>query len=182
MAWFNPDSFARGLVAKGHSEDTANGAAWREGVDRLEQAIKAGSSHAFETTLGGNTIPERLQAASSTHRVVIWFAGLDSPEHHLRRIEERVARGGHDIPEAKVRERYHTSRANLIALLPVFTRLQVYNNSVDAVPGQSMPDPQLVLQVADGEVLVPSDVAGLRSVPDWAKPIVQAALKLSESR
>lgn len=182
MTWFNPDSFARDLVRKGYGEQTANAAAWREGLDRLEQAIETGSSHAFETTLGGNTIPELLRAASSTHRVVIWFAGLDSPEHHLRRIEERVARGGHDIPEPKVRERYHRSRANLIDLLPDLTRLQVYDNSIDAEHGQSMPDPQLVLQVEDGEVVVPSDVAGLRAVPDWAKPIVQAALKLTESR
>lgn len=182
MTWFNPDTFARDLVRKGYSEATANGVAWREGFDRLEQAIERGRSYAFETTLGGNTIPQRLRTASLTHRVVIWFAGLDSPEHHLRRIGERVARGGHDIPEAKVHERYHRSRANLIDLLPHLTRLQVYDNSVDAEPGQPMPDPQLVLQAEDGKVVVPSNVAGLRTVPDWAKPIVQASLKLSESR
>lgn len=179
MPWFNPDSFARDLVREGHSEHMVNGTAWREGLERLEHAIETGSNYAFETTLGGNTIPERLRAASSTHRVVIWFAGLDSPEHHLRRIEERVARGGHDIPESKVRERYDRSRANLISLLPNLTRLQVYDNSVDAEPGQPMPDPQLVLQVDDGQVVVPSDVAGMRAVPDWAKPIVQAARKLT---
>ena len=33
----------------------------------------------------------------------IWFVGLSSPELHMARVRSRVARGGHDIPEEKLR-------------------------------------------------------------------------------
>lgn len=154
----------------------ANAEAWQEGMRRLEIAIGEKRSHAFETTLGGNSIPAKLREASATHDVLMWFCGLDSPEHHLTRVQQRVARGGHDIPEAKIRERYVASVTNLIALLPQLTRLQVYDNSIDAIPGQPMPNPRLLLQLDHGRITWPRDVPALRQTPDWAKPILEAAL------
>ena len=54
LAWFNPDAFARELrAAAGGSVEKANGAAWREGMRRLDAALAGGGSYAFETTLGG---------------------------------------------------------------------------------------------------------------------------------
>ena len=50
--------------------------------------------------------------------VRVWYVGLSSPELHLARVRARVAKGGHDIPEAQVRARYDSSRLNLIRLLP----------------------------------------------------------------
>src|SRR5580765_5280921 len=126
--WFNPDDYTRDLLAtSGCTLAEANAEAWQEGLRRLEFAIANGRHYAFETTLGGNTIARKLREASATHDVLMWFCGLDSPEHHMARIKFRVSRGGHDIPEAKVRERYLSSRANLIALLPSLARLQVYD-------------------------------------------------------
>ena len=104
----------------------------------VEQAIANGHDYAFETTLGGNTIPATLLKAAVSHAVLMWFCGLDSPEHHLARVRFRVSQGGHDIPEVKIRERYIASIQHLIALLPSLTRLHVYDNSVDAIVGQAL--------------------------------------------
>ena len=177
-AWFNPDDYARDLLAApGCSPTEANAEAWQEGMRRLEIAIAEKHSHAFETTLGGNSIPAKLREATATHEVLMWFCGLDTPEHHIARVRQRVARGGHDIPEAKVRERYITSIANLIALLPLLARLQVYDNSIDAVLDQPMPNPRLLLQMEHRRIAWPRNVQGLREIPDWAKPIMEAALE-----
>ena len=117
IPWFNPDTFTRELVAAtGSPLADANAAAWQEGLRRLNAAIAHGEDYAFETTLGGNTIAARLGDASESHDVLMWFCGLDSPEHHMARVRLRVSHGGHDIPEAKIRERYRTSIANLIRL------------------------------------------------------------------
>lgn len=179
LTWFNPDSFARDLVnALDCTQEEANSLAWRTGMDQLEQAIAQGRDYAFETTLGGNTIPARLREAAASHDVLIWFTGLDSPEHHLARIRFRVSHGGHDIPEAKVRERYQSSRLNLITLLPYLAQLQVYDNSVDASAGQPIPNPRLLLQMENGKVAWPVDIESLRTIPDWAKPIMEAALSM----
>jgi predicted ABC-type ATPase len=92
-------------------------------------------------------------------------------------VRARVRKGGHDIPEADIRRRYKHSRLNLIELLPKLTALRVYDNSAPADPtaGQT-PTPRLVLQLDHRKIVGPND---LSRTPDWAKPIVAAALKLA---
>jgi predicted ABC-type ATPase len=67
-------------------------------------------------------------------KVRMWFLALSSPELHLARIASRVAKGGHDIPEAKVRERFASSRANLTKLLPKLKELLIFDNSLEGDP------------------------------------------------
>ncbi|WP_297833460.1 hypothetical protein [Thermomonas sp.] len=179
MDWFNPDTFTRQLIeATGSPLADTNAAAWQEGLRRLEAAIANGTNYAFETTLGGNTIAGKLREAARTHDVVMWFCGLDSPEHHIARVRYRVSRGGHDIPEAKIRERCVASIKHLAALLPHITQLHVYDNSIDAIAGAPTPDPCLLLQMKSGQITWPMDADTLRQTPDWAKPILEAALQL----
>lgn len=176
-AWFNPDDYARDLLAtSGCTPVEANAEAWQEGMRRLVSAIENGHNHAFETTLGGTTVAATLRKAVVSHDVMMWFCGLDSPEHHIARVRFRVDQGGHNIPEAKIRERYIASVANLIALLPQLARLQVYDNNIDAVPGQPMPNPRLLLQTERNRIVFPVNVQALKQVPDWAKPILETAL------
>lgn len=182
MPWFNPDTFARELAAESGCDQTAaNAQAWTEGMRRLDAAVAQGHSHAFETTLGGNTVAQKILAATQTHDVLVWFCGLTTPEQHLVRVRARVAAGGHDIPEAKIRERYPRAQMNLISLMPYLAQLQVYDNSTDVAPFESVPDPVLVLEMECGRLLwpEPSDGDSLRNTPAWAKALMEAALALS---
>ena len=150
--WFNPDAFARELRAATRcSQHDANAQAWAEGLRRLDEAIAGKRDYAFETTLGGHTITGRIQAATRTHDVLVWFCGLTSPDLHIRRRRLGRAPGGHDIPEASSRERYPRAIANLIALMPRLAHLQVYDNSAEAAPGEAVPDPILVLELEGGK-------------------------------
>ncbi|GGC02809.1 hypothetical protein GCM10007205_09970 [Oxalicibacterium flavum] len=177
LAWYNPDTFARELVAAtGCSQIDANAAAWQEGVRRLDEAIANRQNFAFETTLGGNSIPARLRNAATTHDVIVWFCGLSSAEQHIARVRSRVQMGGHDIPAPKIRERFTSSLANLIALMPHLAHLRVYDNSRDAAPGETVPDPVPVLEMVGGRLSWPTTAEDLRQTPDWAKPLVEAAL------
>ena len=85
--------------------------------------------------------------------------------------------GGHDIPEAKIRERYARSRMKLIELLPHLAELKVFDNTEEGDPqkGQA-PSPRLLLHMKWGKIV---SSAELSLVPPWAKPILQAAIKLS---
>ncbi|MEO5738548.1 MAG: zeta toxin family protein [Variovorax sp.] len=175
--YFNPDLAARALLDAnpGLSAEAANAQAWGFGRNGLERALAQGLNFAFETTLGAKTIPQMLLAgARQGAQVHLWYAGLSSPELHLQRVQARVAAGGHDIPEAKIRERYETSRANLIRLLPHLASLRVYDNSAEGDPkaGQG-PKPRLLLHMEGGRIV--SHIA-LDQVPQWAKPIMAAAL------
>jgi predicted ABC-type ATPase len=181
LTWFNPDSFARDWSNNmGCTLVEANAVAWQQGVKQLNAAIAHGTDYAFETTLGGNTIPAKLREAAASHDVLMWYCGLDSPEHHLARVKLRVSRGGHDIPENKIRERYLSSQVNLIELMPYLTQLQVYDNSTDVPPGQPVPNPHLLLQMEQSRITWPVDIATLQHTPHWAKPILATALSMQQ--
>lgn len=172
---FDPDVLARDLLASGMADglQDANAAAWEVGRRLLAAAIAEPHSFAFETTLGGNTIPLMLEeAADRGSEVRVWYVALRTPELHIARVRTRVRKGGHDIPEAKIRERYDASRRNLIRLLPKLTELRLFDNSAPARGGE-WPAPLLVLHLRRGRVVARCPV---RKTPDWAKPIVAAAL------
>ena len=92
----------------------------------------------------------------------------------------RVAAGGHDVPEQKIRLRWRSSHANLVALLPQLTSLQVFDNSEEVQQGEILKAPRLLLYWERPQVVFPGieDAAALLHTPPWAMPIVQAALEL----
>lgn len=175
---FNPDEAARQIMElePGMGVVEANSRAWLQGKRLLENAIARRLEFAFETTLGGNTIPALLHKAHNAGlEVRVWFVGLATPDLHIARVKARVAAGGHDIPEAKIRERYDRSRENLIRLLPILAELWVFDNSAEQDPAQRIaPNPQLILHALDSRIVEACDAT---AVPDWAKPIFVAALR-----
>ncbi len=179
LAWFNPDAYTRILVQCGLPPFEANAQAWQHGVELLDEAVNAGHSHAFETTLGGATMTQKIAAAARTHDVLMWFCGLATPEQHIARVAARVAAGGHHIAENKIQERWVNAPLNLIALMPRLSELRVFDNSTEAAPGRVVSDPTPVLHLRAGRVLFPQTVPDLERTPPWAKPIVQAARKLA---
>jgi predicted ABC-type ATPase len=185
VEYFNPDHAARRILSAsllsgnpGLSQLEANSAAWHEGKRLLLRAITEKLDFAFETTLGGKTIANLLDKAPSEGiEVRIWYVGLDSVERHIARVRSRVAQGGHDIPDERIRERYTQSRLNLIRLLPRLTELLLYDNSEEADPGSGTPpEPRLILHLVQGKI---GETCELIHVPAWAKPILAAALKLN---
>lgn len=181
--YFNPDEATRRIRSTNPhiAERDANIAAWQEGKRLLEKAIAKRLVFAIETTLGGATITGLLlRALAEGIAVRMWYVALATPELHLARVRARVARGGHDIPEHKIRERYERSRVNLIRLLPQLTELRAFDNSVDADPASgAAPTPLLVLHMVNGTIAATCD---LPRVPEWAKPIVAAAMSSSQTR
>jgi predicted ABC-type ATPase len=180
--YYNPDEFTRSLLAQNPGLDPAeaNSLAWTRGKELLEHAITTGRDFVLETTLGANTIPRLLtRAAEDGMAVKIYFVGLASLAHHLRRVAARVSDGGHDIPEAKIRERWENSRLNLITLLPHLAELMVWDNSAEADGSTGAPSPVLLLHLRAGKIVAPKN---LSTTPAWAKPIVAAALKLHATR
>lgn len=175
--YFNPDEAARTILAThpALTQTQANAQAWQLGRHMLERAIAEGLDFAFETTLGANTMPRLLrEAAQEGIEVFVWYAGLSSPQLHIARVKSRVNRGGHDVAEADIRRRYQHSRLNLIHLLPHLAALRIYDNSADADPAEGCaPEPVLVLHMERRSILNTQD---LPKAPDWARPIVAAAL------
>lgn len=185
--FFNPDEAARRIAAASAGRDPPlsqaqiNAAAWNEGRRLLRRAIVERAYFAFETTLGGNTMTALLeQAAQAGLPVHVWFVGLADVELHIDRVRRRVAKGGHDIPIDKIRERFENGRLNLIRLLPQLTELRLYDNSAEADPETgATPLPRLLLHCRERRILSPTKLKTLlETTPAWAKPIAAACIKL----
>ena len=175
--YFNPDEVTRDLLLAnpGMTLATANELAWNIGKQRLQHAIATATTFAFETTLGGNTMLRLLeQAIEKGMAVRVWYVGLENVELHIARVRARAAAGGHDIPEAKICARFDQSRLNLIPLLPGLTQLRLFDNSAEGNRGNTFrPKPELIVNMRAGAVDGSMD---LSAIPNWAKPIVLAAL------
>ncbi len=174
--WFNPDAVAERLKLAGWDQRMANARAWEVGKSRLVHAMASNDDYAFETTLGGNTIPSLIREAMEGHEVTMWFCGLESADLHIKRVANRVENGGHHVAADLIRARYERSRENLISLMDGLTTLRVYDNSVPL--DEQNGGLKLVLDLRKGVISTPGNREELRHTPEWAMPIVQRALQL----
>lgn len=111
MSFVNADTVARGLNA--FAPETAAIQAGRIVLTHLHELAEQRSDLAFETTLAGRTYLPFLRALREDGYVVeLYYFWLDSPELAIERVHARVRRGGHNIPEATIRQRYGRSIQN----------------------------------------------------------------------
>ncbi|MCE9532697.1 MAG: zeta toxin family protein [Planctomycetes bacterium] len=128
----NADIIARGLSAF-NPEGMAISAA-RLMLARLEELAAKRANFAFETTLSGKTyVPWLKDLRSQGYRFHLMYMWLDSPELAIRRVAERVSKGGHHIPEETIRRRYVASIRNFFNLYrPIADYWRLYDNSSES--------------------------------------------------
>ncbi len=98
-------------------------AAGREFLRRLAEAERQAASFAIETTMSSTMYAKRMALwRASNYRLSLHFIELPTEEYAVQRVALRVAAGGHSVPEADVRRRFHRG----IALFQ-----QVYKPLVD---------------------------------------------------
>ena len=132
--WFSevevidPDAIALGLAP------ASPGQAAREALRRRRAALRADKTHLMETTLAGSGVLRHMEASrAADYRMVLHYVSVDTPDRALDRIRNRVALGGHDVPEPDARRRFHRSLANLPAAIARSDEAFAYDNSN---PGQ----------------------------------------------
>lgn len=129
LTFINADLIAQGL-SPFRPEEAAVRAA-RLMLKTMVECVKRGESFAIETTLSGRTyarmIPQWKQAG---YQVALFFLQLPSEDLAVARVADRVAQGGHHIPEPVIRRRFHSGIANFHALYkPLVDAWRLYDNS-----------------------------------------------------
>jgi predicted ABC-type ATPase len=110
--FINADLIAAGLAP--FNPESVSFKAARLMLNELNEYTKAGESFAFETTLSGTHYLQRIQEWKNLGYIIkLWFIALSSPELAISRVAERVAQGGHNIPEEVIRRRYKAGVENL---------------------------------------------------------------------
>jgi len=79
--------------------------------DALRRKLLASSiSFTFETVMSAPDKVELLrEAQASGFRIYLYFVATEDPTVNIARVKNRVATGGHDVPEGKIVARYHRS-------------------------------------------------------------------------
>jgi predicted ABC-type ATPase len=84
---------------------------------RLDELAAARRSFGFETTLASRSFAPRIRALTRAgyerHLIFLW---LPSADLAVARVEDRVRRGGHAVPEDTVRRRYRSGLRNFFQL------------------------------------------------------------------
>ena len=104
-------------------------------LKRIRELSDGSDSFAFETTLASRTFARFLQGCSSKGlRICIVFLALESPEIAISRVQLRVQRGGHDVPEAVIRRRFARGLANFFQIYQPIADTWVLADNTGAAP------------------------------------------------
>ncbi|SEH77140.1 Predicted ABC-type ATPase [Mycolicibacterium rutilum] len=121
------------------------------------ELIERGESIIAETVFSHPSKLDLVDTAQAAGYTVILHALLIPEELAVLRVRHRVAAGGHDVPERKIRERYRRLW-NLVAAAALDADTATfYDNSASK-------GPRIVAQLAGGFVV------GAPSWPSWAPP------------
>lgn len=98
-------------------------------VEKLQVCLEQQIDFTEESTLSSSFSRKMARAAREKgYTVRLYYVGLDTAEESVRRIANRVARGGHDIPEQDVRRRFERRFRDLGKLLPLCNEATFYDN------------------------------------------------------
>jgi len=102
-------------------------------ADRLRrQLIGQRESFIFETVFSdpiGDKLSFLKEVESIGYTVALFFIGIDSPQLSDERVAIRVSKGGHDVPAAKIVERFPRVMHNLQRALNELSNVRVCDNS-----------------------------------------------------
>lgn len=125
----NADEIARGLSPFNPSSVAIE--AGRLMLQRIEDLLARDESFSIETTLATRSYVNLVRRAKSQdYRVSLLYFWLNSPQLAMRRVAERVSKGGHDIAKSTINRRYAAGISNLFKLfIPLVDYLAIFDNS-----------------------------------------------------
>ena len=128
-------------------------------VEKMNECLGKGLNFTQETTLAGARTERTIrQAKELGYTIRLYYIGLDSLEESLSRIENRVKKGGHNIPQRDVERRYAGRFEALVKVLPYCDEARFFDN------GNGFME---VARYENGELLAIS-----QSPPEWLKELM----------
>ena len=130
--FINADLIAAGLSP--FRPDLAGIRAARLMLSMIHEYVEKGESFAFETTLSGRGYARRIPRWQQLgYRIKLFFLRLPTPEMAATRVRQRVAEGGHDVPELVIYRRFHAGWSNFEFIYrDLVDEWALYDNSGDS--------------------------------------------------
>jgi predicted ABC-type ATPase len=92
--------------------------------------IAQNKSFSFETVMSHTSkIDEIINVVALGYHAYLYFVCIDSPDVNVSRVKNRVEKGGHEVLENKIIDRYYRTLSNLHLALPHCYRAYLFDNS-----------------------------------------------------
>lgn len=109
--FLNADEIAKSLSAENPSGKKIS--AGKLFFQKLNEAVANNKSLLIESTLSGRYLQKSFETwRKQDYQIRIIFLFAESPEILIERIDERVKKGGHFVPDEDVRRRFVRARQN----------------------------------------------------------------------
>ena len=129
--------------------------------EMINSFIENKMDFAQETTLSGKTIIRNvMKARQAGYTVKMYYIAVSSAEESITRIENRVRKGGHDIPDRDVVRRFENRIDDIRKISALLDSAEFYDNENGY---------RLVGMMNGGEIIVFDDA------PGWMTMIIKAA-------
>ena len=144
--FINADEIAKGLSP--FQPESVAMQAGRIMLARMDELLQKGETFAFETTLATKSYKQKIEwAQANGYEVTLLFFWLRNSKLAKKRVAQRVAEGGHNIPDEIIERRYHSGITQLITTyMDMIERYYIFDNS----EGESV----LIAEKYEGEELV----------------------------
>lgn len=157
--YINPDEVAKDMFGDWNSVEAVMKAA-RYCADLRENCLRHRRSFIFETVMSAEgKVDFIIRAKRAGFFIRLFFISTEHPSINAARIANRVMKGGHDVPIAKIISRYYKSIENCHTVARIADRLYVYDNSVNGK------DAKLLFRLVNGKV----KKIYATTIPEWAK-------------
>jgi len=124
------------------------------------KALQESRTFSFETVMSSRDKVDLLNDAQlANYRTYLYYIATEDPEINIQRVRNRVAEGGHDVPEEKIRSRYDRSLKLLPEALERTNRAFLFDTSGE--------EPTYFAEVTDGKTM---DLK-CDEIPNWFRPI-----------
>jgi predicted ABC-type ATPase len=92
--------------------------------------VNKGQSFSFESVLSNSQKLDFLHFAKiNGFFISLVYVGTENPKINIERVKNRVAHGGHDVPEEKINSRYEKSLNLLSRVFDIADKAYIYDNS-----------------------------------------------------
>lgn len=150
----DPDAEAKKINAS--DPESVAVTAGRQAIRLARGYLENNESFAVETTLSGNTYIKMMQQAKQQgYEISLLFIGINNVDTNIKRVTERVATGGHNVPEEDIRRRYERSMVNLPIALQLTDSAIIFDNSKEL-------GHQIKLAIENAKIIQQSE-----DLPEW---------------